>query len=274
MNVTVAGSSVAALLYYTSAGQIAALLPSNTPAGTGTLTVTYNGQISSAAPVTVVASNAGIFTVTSDGEGAGIVTYADYSLVSATKAGNCGGVYTACGAANPGDVLIIWATGLGPVSGSDAAGAGLGVDMTNLPLTVWLGGVQAPVAYRGRSGCCIGEDQIVITVPDNVATGCAVPLAIQIGNFISNHVVVAVANGSRTCTPANPGLTRDNVVQLSGNGPVTYGSFELIATTTIQASRKSVKRRSAASASIPRISPSWLPMSMLRRRGPASSPTA
>ena len=53
------------------------------------------------------------------------------------------------------------------------------------------------------------------------------PLAIQIGNFISNHVVVAVANGSRTCTPANPGLTRDNVVQLSGNGPVTYGSFEL-----------------------------------------------
>jgi uncharacterized protein (TIGR03437 family) len=227
VNVTVAGTSVGALLYYTSAGQIAALLPSNTPTGTGTLTVTYNGQTSSSAPITVVGSNAGIFTVTSDGQGAGIVTYADYSLVSAARSANCGGVYTACGAANPGDVLIIWATGLGPVNGSDAGGAGLGGDMTGLPLTVWLGGVQAPVAYRGRSGCCIGEDQVVITVPNNVATGCAVPLAIQIGNFISNNVVVPVANGSRTCTPANPGLTRDNVLQLSGNTPVTYGSFEL-----------------------------------------------
>ena len=33
------------------------------------------------------------------------------------------GVYTTCGAANPGDVLTIWATGLGPVAGSDAPGA-------------------------------------------------------------------------------------------------------------------------------------------------------
>jgi hypothetical protein len=166
--------------------------------------------------------------VTSDGQGAGIVTYPDYSLVSSVKAANCGGVYTTCGAANPGDVLTIWATGLGPVSGSDASGAGLGVNMSSLPLTVWLGGVQIQAAYQGRSGCCIGEDQIVFTVPANTLTGCAVPLSVQIGNSISNNVAIAVAaTGSRTCTPTDPNFTAATVAQVSSSGPITYGEIDL-----------------------------------------------
>jgi hypothetical protein len=171
----------------------------------------------------------GIFTVTSDGQGAGIVTYPDYSLVSSTKAANCGGVYTTCGAANAGDVLTIWATGLGPVSGSDASGAGLGVNMSALPLSVWLGGVQIQAAYQGRSGCCIGEDQIVFTVPAGTPLGCSVPLSVQIGNFLSNGVAIAVAApGSRTCTPADPTVTTANVVQVTtGSGPFTYGEIDL-----------------------------------------------
>ena len=124
--VTVGGTTVNAPMYYTSAAQVAALLPSNTPTGTGSVTVTYNGQTSATAPITVVANNLGIFTIDSSGSGPGIVTYADYSLVSAAKAANCGGPNTVCGAANPGDTLILWATGLGPVKGSDASGAGLG----------------------------------------------------------------------------------------------------------------------------------------------------
>ena len=49
-------------MYYTSAAQIAFLLPSNTPVGTGTITATYNGNAGPAAPITVVTSNLGIFT--------------------------------------------------------------------------------------------------------------------------------------------------------------------------------------------------------------------
>ena len=120
--VTVNGTTVQALMYYTSATQIAALLPSNTPTGPGTIAVTYNGQTGPTAPFPVVPNSLGIFTVTSDGQGAGIVTYPDYSLVSSTKAANCNGVYTTCGAANPGDALIIWATGLGAITGSDGFG--------------------------------------------------------------------------------------------------------------------------------------------------------
>ena len=229
ISVTVNGTTVAPLLYYTSVGQVAALLPSNTPVGKGTITVTYNGQTSSQAAITVVSSNLGVFTVTSDGQGAGIVTNADYSLVSVTKASNCGGPYTTCGAANPGNTLILWATGLGPVSGSDAAGAGLGVNMPNIPLKLWLGGVQATVVYQGRSGCCVGEDQIVFVVPSNVPTGCSVPLAVQIGNQISNYTVLAVASsGSHTCTATNPIYSSDTVQQLTtSNQPFTYGQVDV-----------------------------------------------
>jgi len=225
--VTVGGKTVNAPMYYTSAGQLAALLPSNTPTGTGTITATYNGQPSSPAPITVVANNLGIFTISSDGQGPGIVSYPDYSLVSAARASHCGGANTFCGAANPGDTLILWATGLGPVSGNDTSGAGLGQNMPNVPLTVWMGGVQAPVVYQGRSGCCVGEDQIVFTVPNNVPTGCAVPLLIQIGDQISNHTVMPVANGGRDCTPNNASIASVNTEQAVTAGPVSIGDIDL-----------------------------------------------
>jgi uncharacterized protein (TIGR03437 family) len=227
VSVTVGTTTVSALMYYTSATQIAALLPSNTPTGTGVFTVTYNSQPSNAVNHGIVANNVGVFTLDSSGQGPGIATYADYSLVSAAKAANCGGPSTACGAANPGDTLSLWATGLGPVSGSDASGAGLGVNMPSIPLTVWLGGVQAPVVYQGRSGCCIGEDQIAITVPNNVPTGCAVPLLIVANGIASNSTALPVANGSRNCTPTNTAFQSVNLEQAVTAGPVTYGNIQL-----------------------------------------------
>ena len=203
VSVTVGGTTVNALMYYTSATQVAGLLPSNTPTGSGSWTVTYNSQTSAAVTHGVGPNSFGIFTVDSSGQGTAIVTYPDYSLVSPVKATNCGGPNTTCGAANPGDTLTLWGTGLGAVNGNDASGAGLGQNMPNIPVMVWLGGVQAPVTYQGRSGCCIGEDQLVFTVPNNVPTGCAVPLSVQIGTVVSNTGQMSVANGSRNCTPVN-----------------------------------------------------------------------
>ena len=102
--------------------------------------------------------------------------------------------------------------------------------MPNVPLTVWLGGVQATVSYQGRSGCCVGEDQIVFTVPATAPTGCAVPLLVQIGNNISNNTLMPVANGSRTCPVVNPQLAQLDAVQIEqavSAGSVTYGSIKL-----------------------------------------------
>ena len=228
--VTMTGKSVNMPLYYSSAGQVAALLPSNTPTGTGTITVSYGGQTSPSAPITVVANNLGIFTTNSSGRGPGIVTYPDYSLVSDAKATNCGGPNTTCGAANPGDTLVLWATGLGPVTGNETSGAGLGVNMPTIPLKLWLGGVQANVSYQGRSGCCVGEDQIEFTVPDNVPTGCAVPLLIQINSEVSNGVLMPVANGSRDCTATNAAIASENLAQTALAGKLGgYGQVNLSA---------------------------------------------
>jgi uncharacterized protein (TIGR03437 family) len=211
-------------MYYTSAGQLAALLPSNTPIGTGAITVTYNNQTSAKASITVVANNLAIFSIDSTGTGPAIVTYADYSLVSPSKAPSCGGPDTTCGAANPGDILVLWATGLGPVAGSDATGAGLGVNMPNIPLTIWVGGVKASVTYQGRSGCCVGEDQIVFTVPSGVPTGCAVPLVVQINNQTSNSTSIPIATGSRTCPNSLFGI---DVTQIPTLTSLAIGNIEL-----------------------------------------------
>jgi uncharacterized protein (TIGR03437 family) len=231
VKVTVNSTTVNALMYYTSATQIAALMPSNTPAGGAgsanpnaqvTITVTYNGEDSAPTTFQGVGGVAGLFTVDSSGSGPAIVTYPDYSLVSAVRAANCGGPNTACGAANAGDSLTLWATGLGPVPGGDGTGS-LGQAIPNLPLTVWLGGIQAPVVYQGRSGCCIGLDQIVFTVPDNVPSGCAVPLVIQIATNVSNSTAIPVANGSRTCTPADPVVAAANIQQWASLPSPTLG---------------------------------------------------
>jgi uncharacterized protein (TIGR03437 family) len=228
VKVTIGTTTVDALMYYTSATQIAALLPSNTPPSSGaasSVTVTYNGQSSPATPFRGVATNSmHLFTLDSTGQGLAIVTYADYSLVSATRASPCGGPNTACGAANPGDTLILWATGLGAVPGDDAAGSGLGQNMPNVPLVLRVGGVQATIAYQGRSGCCIGEDQIVFTVPANVPTGCAVPVVAQIGNQISNSTVMPVAAAGRNCTPSFGAV---DVAQFANVSSVGFGDIGL-----------------------------------------------
>jgi uncharacterized protein (TIGR03437 family) len=231
VSVTVNGQTVNALMYYTSSTQVAALMPSKTPTGgsvtmnpsASTITVTYNGESSPSTSFQgVVFGGVGLFTLDSSGRGPAIVTYPDYSLVSAAKAANCGRPSTACGSANAGDTLTLWATGLGPVPAGDGPGS-LGQSNPNLPLTVWVGGVQAPVVYQGRSGCCIGLDQIVFTVPNNVPAGCAVPLVVLIGTNVSNSTVIPVANASRTCTPADPTVAAANIQQWASLPSPTLG---------------------------------------------------
>jgi hypothetical protein len=62
ISVTVNSVTVTPAIYYTSATQLAAVLPSTTPVGNGTITVTYNGAASAPAPIHVVASALGLDT--------------------------------------------------------------------------------------------------------------------------------------------------------------------------------------------------------------------
>ena len=152
-------------MFYASAGQIAAILPSTTPVGTGTITVTYNGATSPTAPILVVKNALGpLFTRNQQGSGPGVIQ--DNAAATLTF-GN-----TLTTAFHPADTVTFLGYRPGsPISGSDATTPPSG----NLPgttVTANIGGQTAVVQYAGRSGFA-GEDQINITIPSGVA-GCYV----------------------------------------------------------------------------------------------------
>ena len=126
-------------MVYTSAAQIAAILPSDTPVGQGTFIVTYNGQATYPIFVQVVKSATGVFTVSSTGIGPGIVTGADYVLKTFSKP------------AKTGEIVIVWLTGLGPIVGGDAAPK---VGVQFLDTEVFIDDRTAKVLYADCAGCC------------------------------------------------------------------------------------------------------------------------
>src|SRR5581483_1856487 len=207
VTVTVGSTTVNAVMYYSLAAQIAAILPSKTPTGTGTVKVTYNGQ-SVTAPIVVVQSSVGIVTVSQSGAGDAIAFLNSDS-----------GLITPSHAANPGEVLVFWGTGLGPVT-SDETQPAVQSDLTNIPLQVLIGGKPATILFRGRNACCSSVDTVYVTVPDGLS-GCAVSVNMQIGNLVSNTTTIAVAGTGRTCTPVNPTSTG------AGTGTHSYGGFAL-----------------------------------------------
>jgi uncharacterized protein (TIGR03437 family) len=240
IKVTVNGTTVDAIMYYSLAAQVAAILPSKTPTGTGTLTVSYNGQ-SASAPIVVTQSNIGIFTVSQSGTGDAIVFLnSDNGLITPTHA------------VNVGDVVIFWGTGLGPVS-SDETQPAVQSDMTNVPLQVFIGGKQANVLFRGRSSCCSSVDVIAVTVPDGLS-GCAVSVNMQIGNMISNTTSIATASNGRTCTP----LSSTTPTGVTGTAPYRFGGIvlERIVETTSTGSSTIVSKSDSATGIFEKVTPS------------------
>jgi uncharacterized protein (TIGR03437 family) len=225
--ITVGGQNYDLPIYYTVASQIAFLVPSSVPTGGGTIRVTYNGKTSATAPAPIAFRNLGIFTLNSRGTGPAIITYPDYTFVSQSKAADCGAPLTFCGAANPGQTLILWGTGLGPVPfAGDETTTPLPGDLPDVPLSVWIGGVSANVTYRGRSGCCIAEDQIAFVVPDNIS-GCSVPIAVQIGGAVSNYATIAIAPSGKTCIPFAAGVPEGGIQQLAAKDSPAIGYINL-----------------------------------------------
>jgi uncharacterized protein (TIGR03437 family) len=213
VTVTVNGTTVKAPVLFTSANQINAMLPSATPVGSGTLSVTYNNQTSASVSIDVVAHSFGAFAVSQAGSGPAVITNANYQPLSFTFA------------ANPGEPMILWGTGLGPVTGDENAGP-LPGNMPSLPVKVYVGNQQVQVSYQGRSGCCSGVDQIVFNVPANV-TGCAVPVAVQIGTTVSNYTTMPIASSGRVCSD-NSIFSSTLFSQLSSKQNAAVGSVLLM----------------------------------------------
>lgn len=194
MKITAGGTTVNVPMVYVVGGlsdsqgafdQLAGIVPSNTPTGSGSLTVTYNNQTSAQVPVTILANAFGIFTISQQGSGPGVFTDPNYK------------VNTLINSAHAGEQWFIWGSGLGAINGGDANSPPVG--NLNVPVQVYVGGVQATIGYQGRSGCCSAIDQVLITIPAGVA-GCYVPVAVVAGGVVSNFATMSIAQSGSICS--------------------------------------------------------------------------
>ena len=230
ISVTVGGTTVTPAIYYTSAAQIAAVLPSSTPVGTGTITVTYNGQTSAAAQIIVVASALGFGSYYGNGGGLALATDANYNL------------FTNSSSAAPGQAIVLWGSGVGADTANDDKTYPLKQDnLTSIPLQVWIGGLQATISYRGRSQFP-GVDQVVVTIPNGVPLGCSVSIIAVSGAITSNTVTLPVEQNGGACSDATT-----PAIPISGaNGKVSFGYVSILASIGTTAATGTVKTNTAS----------------------------
>ena len=229
ISVTVKGVTTTPAIYYAIPTQVAAVLPSTTPVGTGTITVNYNGQ-SGTATLVVTKSAFGILTSNLTGNGAITATNLQYQVITPTFS------------AAPGQYIVLWGSGLG----ADTANTDRAYPMKQDNLknaTVYIGGVRATVLYAGRS-LFPGEDQIDVEVPELGASpafetakldrdvprassgfqgGCAISVAVVANGVVSNFGTLPVSPGGGVCSDPVLGITGTS----STSGTVKGGVVEL-----------------------------------------------
>jgi uncharacterized protein (TIGR03437 family) len=192
VQITQNGNRYNAWVLYSSTSQLNAILPSSVPAGNAQITVTYNGQTSFPVNVMVAQTSFGVFFATANGTSAAIAQNyngpSDYPLNQPSTP------------AKPGQIVLVWGTGLGAISVADDIPPGAAaVDMTNLPVAITVGGISAQRLYAGRQSQFAGVDNIYFTIPAGVPFGCQVPVAITAGGIPANYTTIAITKDGSAC---------------------------------------------------------------------------
>jgi len=171
VEVTIGG--VLAPLVYVSPTQINAQVPVEVASGTQALVV--NTSIPAAVKVAPVAPEIFFSPIPA------VLKNSNYSVISSTNP------------ARSGEVILIYATGLGQTNAGLATGALVPPGtfaQTSIGVLVTIGGKDALVQYAIESPSFAGLYQVAVTVPSGV-TG-SVPLVIQQGSATSNTVNITV----------------------------------------------------------------------------------
>jgi hypothetical protein len=147
-------------------------------------------------------------------------------------------------AANPGDTIVIWGTGLGAVTGGDESRFPFAQENLNTPIEVLVGGRSATVTYHGRSAYP-GLDQINFVVPQGL-NGCYIGMVIKTADFLSNSVTIPVAPSTRTCSDPRFGLSGPAMSGMLGTGALNVGAISIGKTITQSGSGAWVKSDQAS----------------------------
>jgi uncharacterized protein (TIGR03437 family) len=177
-NTTVYINGYAAPVFYASPRQFNVQVPWEAT-GYAPFGMIVNGAPSNLQDATVSTYSPGVFMVSPT---LGAITHADGSLVSDTSPA----------AAN--ETVVVYATGLGPVSGAMVTGNP--ASTTSLQptspnqATANIGGINAPVSFSGLTPGFVGLCQINVQVPANAASGSL--LIISIGGVSAPPVSLPI----------------------------------------------------------------------------------
>jgi len=217
LSVTINNITTTPAIYYAIPTQVAAVLPSTTPVGTGVIKVNYNGAITTA-PILVTKSAFGMLT---EDSGGGPVKATDLEYQ----------VFSPSASAAPGQTIVLWGSGLGADTANDDKTYPMKQDNLN-DATVYIGGIQAAVGYAGRSQFP-GVDQINVTVPPLGATttsgfqgGCANSVVVVANGLSSNFGTLPVNPGGGLCRDPEYG-TNGNVLGFGADSNITVGGLSL-----------------------------------------------
>jgi uncharacterized protein (TIGR03437 family) len=199
------GSSITAKLVYSSATQVAGLIPSTINTGTYSVRVTYNSQTSVPQNVSIVARSFGIATANNAGTGPAQATIGNLnggiSLVRSTFGTTSFGGYTwVLSTAHPSDTLVLWGTGGGADITNDTGGSA-GDQTSAGQFQVLVGGRPIVPLYAGASQGYPGLWQINFILPADIATSCSATVQVRAATVFSNIATLAITPaGQSSCT--------------------------------------------------------------------------
>lgn len=186
VRVTVDGQASA--LFFVSPSQVNLQLPLGI-GGDITLEIENAGVVGAASPIALQAAAPAVFTLDQSGRGQGAVLIAGTGLV----AGRLEGVPSR--AARKGEVLEIFAAGLGSVSNPPSVGGEAPSDPLAHTLhepVVFLGGIEAEVLFSGLAPGFAGVYQINVRIPSDIDAGASVDLRIESAGASSLTVSLSV----------------------------------------------------------------------------------
>jgi uncharacterized protein (TIGR03437 family) len=177
---------VPAPLLFVSAGQVNAIVPYGVTGSTA-VQLTYQNTASNTLTLAVQATTPGVLTLDNSGSGGGAIQ----NLVNQNLSTN-----TPANPAAPGSVVVIYCVGGGVTNppSVDASVVAVPAPVLTQPVTVSIGGMNAPVLYSGAVPYSVaGLTQINATVPAGLSAGGLLPVVVRIGNQQSQSgVTIAV----------------------------------------------------------------------------------
>lgn len=196
-NTRVLVNGQAAPLYYSSYGQVNFQMPFETPVGEALVRVEREGQAGNTISVQVAS------------RGPRILQFGEYGVIQNYSRGNKLPMPPTPDVpserARPGDILVIYAFGLGATSPAVPTGAGAPavepLARITAPVTVHFGprtifseGIPVVPDYAGLAPTLVGVYQLNVRIPDDAPRGDRVPLWIRAGegSEISNTVLIAI----------------------------------------------------------------------------------